>query len=313
MATTLTLKQDVWIGGVKQLSGASVTVDESLAASLIAENKAIAPDGWNLFSGGPPERVLDVSGNAVGINHAVGLNYPKSTKFGAILTLSQSGGPSVLPVDYSPNKTQVSFGGNVATPWVNAGYFTSDAGNQSYLSVPNSAFDPNLYTDSFIISFVLNKNTEAGSGTSTLLGNVDGSAAQSGIFMLYGQTSNANANKLGVRIMGGSTAIGVGNTSLTSATYATAATLVDDNDHTVMVAWDAVTKVVKLYIDGKNVYKSGVLAVTESDKVTGNFRLGQGLTGVSVAAKFAGLTLVQFKNSGLPATPQYLADQRFFL
>ena len=281
--------------------------------------------GWpNNFVQG----VYDETGKVIGIGDGAGGTIPileANRYIKTLLPLSQSGGASVLPIDYSLNNVSCSFGAGTVAPWANAGYFTSDAGTQSYLSVPNSAFNPNLFTDSFIIGFTLNKNTEAGASTNTLLGNSDGSAASTGIFVLYGQTSNANANKLGVRIMGGSTSLGAGNTSLTSATYASSATLVDANDHRVLITWDAITKVVKLYVDGVALYTSSALAVTSTDEMAGNFRFGQGLTGVSVSAKFAGIQLIEFPSSGLPLNITELiahdnlhkrtglVDQHFFL
>lgn len=72
MATTLTLKQDVWIGGVKQLSGASVTVSESLAASLISENKAIAPSGWNNYPHNYVQGVYNSNNELVGVGDGNG-------------------------------------------------------------------------------------------------------------------------------------------------------------------------------------------------------------------------------------------------
>lgn len=49
MSVSLTLKQDIWIAGVKQLSGSTIVVDESFAAVLIAENKANIPVGYNIY------------------------------------------------------------------------------------------------------------------------------------------------------------------------------------------------------------------------------------------------------------------------
>ncbi|MGB2832983.1 MAG: hypothetical protein WBC07_08500 [Methylotenera sp.] len=46
---TIKLKQDVWIGGVKQLAESNISVEESFAASLISENKAYVPKGWNVW------------------------------------------------------------------------------------------------------------------------------------------------------------------------------------------------------------------------------------------------------------------------
>ncbi len=273
------------------------------------------------------EYTYDSNGNVVGFNSKSNIiPLPSANAYiGAFIPCNQSGGPSVLPVDYSLKNVACTFGAGVVTPWANAGYFTSYAGTQSFLSVPNSAFNPNLNSDSFIIGFTLNKNTEAGSGTNTLLGNTDGSSSIPGVFVLYGQTSNANANKLGVRIFGGSTSAGAGVSSLTAATYASSATLVDNNDHRVLIAWDAVTKIVTLYVDGVALYTSSALAVTATDAMTGKFRFGQGLTGACVLAKFAGLNLIKFPSSGLPFNMAELvaydnshkrtglADQHFFL
>ncbi|MGB2832984.1 MAG: hypothetical protein WBC07_08505 [Methylotenera sp.] len=52
MMITVKLKQDIWIGGVKQLAETNISVEESFAASLISENKAYVPAGWNEWPDG---------------------------------------------------------------------------------------------------------------------------------------------------------------------------------------------------------------------------------------------------------------------
>jgi hypothetical protein len=48
MPTTLTLTQDIFIGGVRQVAGSVITVNDSLAGSLISENKALRPADFGL-------------------------------------------------------------------------------------------------------------------------------------------------------------------------------------------------------------------------------------------------------------------------
>lgn len=67
MSTTLTLSQDIWIGGVKQLSGSSIIVTESLAAQLISENKAIRPTRFQQFLTKPAQLIYDINNNGIGL------------------------------------------------------------------------------------------------------------------------------------------------------------------------------------------------------------------------------------------------------
>lgn len=48
MTTTLTLTQDIFIGGVRQAAGSVITVNDSFAGALISENKAIRPADFGL-------------------------------------------------------------------------------------------------------------------------------------------------------------------------------------------------------------------------------------------------------------------------
>jgi len=210
-----------------------------------------------------------------------------------LLPLNQSGGSSVLPTDYSGLSVPIAFGASAATPWANAGYFTSVAGaGNSSLIVPNSAVNLNLSTDSFIVAFTLNKATPA--GTETVAGCADGS-------LLPGVNININASgQVGPRLWV--------NGAFVAVTYSTAVAA-NGSDHRVLVSWDAVSKAFTAYIDGVSALVQTATTVLATDIMTSPFALGRSATGNTVDGKFSGFEFARFTASGLPKNISELVTQ----
>lgn len=241
----------------------------------------------------PDENATDNVGNVIGIynNQKVVSINPYLRVF---LPLNQKGNISNLPVDMSGKNEVCDIAPANTLPWANTGYFTSYVGTASYLSIPNSAIKTNLYTDSFILAFTLKKQTEAGSGGTTLMGCTNGSS-EVGFYVLAAQTSHASARKIGVRFY-------VNNSLQLSGTFGSIVAIeaAGEADHRVVVVYDAITKILRHYVDGALSYTSPALTVLPTDIITTNFRVGQTTTGLSVDSKFANLSYSKFPSSGLP-------------
>lgn len=212
--------------------------------------------------------------------------------------LNQSGGAAVLPKDYSDAGRAGSFGANVSAPWATAGYFSSGTGFGLGANLPAS--NVALQTDSAIWIVTVKISTAAGAGADSWAGNTDLTSAKPGLYFNCAQASHAQAGKMGVR------AFTNGTNSLAS-TFSTAV-IGDGADHCVMVAWDAPTNTIFIFVDGAMVYSlANAITPADTDILTGAFRLGGALTGNDIAAKFFGAQHLIFKNSGLPINTPDLA------
>ena len=228
-------------------------------------------------------------GEDAGFVQANSTGYQYAT---CILPLNQSGGPSVLPTDYSKEQTACTFGASVTAPWANAGYFTSVAGaDDKTLIVPNSAIRLNLSTDSFLFGFTLKKSAPA--GTETILG-CSNLTNEPGFSVNIQLTSGYLGQRLFV------------NGGVVATTYSSVAAATDAEKR-IMVAWDAVDKTFTSWIDGAQVLRQTATTVAATDIIATNLRLGRTTTGNTVDAKFAGFHFARFLSSGLPKNMDELA------
>lgn len=289
MRITMTQTRMGESGSLLTVAGSPYTVSDAFGAAMVGAGFATDTDGALTPPDSHPLR-LSSDGTAVVSGDR---NLPIQTaasKYGgnyakALLLLNQSGGPSVLPVDYSGNSTAITFGGNTTTPWANAGYFTSVAAvaQNTALVVPASAVALSLLTDSFLMAFTLNKATPA--GVETLCGCTDLST-QPGF--------NININASGY--VGPRLRVNGATVATTYGTHAAA----DGADHRVMLTWDAPTKTMTAYVDGVSSVVQTAGTVLSTDVVATALALGRATTGDSVAGKFAGFLFCTFAASGLP-------------
>lgn len=248
------------------------------------------PIGWNLLE---PENVpvlveLDTSGRPIRTvtpdGQVVGGGVSTNHQYATLAhVFGQAGGVAVLPKDFSPNPKAGVYGASMGgsnLPWANAGYLTTyAAGFSSFYQAPAKATQGvNVSTDSFAIFFTVRRASVAGSGADTLLGCSDGSSIP-GFFVVMGQASNAaGPDRLGVRFF-------AGGTSQLGGTYATG-TVANNTDQRVAITYDALTRVLSIYINGVLVYTSPALTVAPTDVWTGALRFGQGLSGSSTDCRF---------------------------
>lgn len=276
----VTGKQSVWqVGQGEERSDAEASL--LLGTGLFSSAALHVTATTNPLSG-----VIEITASGKKVFNPVGRDFCK-----VLLPLNQSGGPSVLPTDYSGNDVSCTFG-TVALPWANAGYFTSvgGSGKQEYIAVPNAAVTLNLSTDSFIVGMTINKATPAG---------IETIAGCSNLSTIPGLNLNINATgKLGPRLF---------TNGVIAATTYTAATVADAADHRIALSWDAPTKTLTSWVDGVKDVVQVAATVLSTDIITANMRIGMSSTGDTVDCKFAGFEWLTFLNSGLPVNMSELA------
>lgn len=179
--------------------------------------------------------------------------------------------------------------------WANRGYLTTGAGTGLGVCVSNGKTAVDLATQSVIVAFIVNAATPGASVS--LMGSGDGSANKG--FYLSGRTSGVIRPVL--------------NTS--TALYNTLAdgtvTVLDGTDHAVLVAIDAVTKSIFVYVDGVladtylNAFNGNTAATTSAFNI-GAFG-GPLVNAATCAAKFNGIHHMVF-SGGLPINVGKLAQ-----
>jgi hypothetical protein len=171
--------------------------------------------------------------------------------------------------------------------WVNRGYVTTAAGTGLGVAVPGNKTAFDLATQSVVIAFVINAAQPA--AVIRFMGNAD-STANKGFYIL----GNTNGTIRPVP----NTSTGVVST-LADGSVA----VLDGTDRAVMIAFDAVTKGIFVYVDGVladtylNAFTGNTAGITQSFNI-GSFG-GPIVNATTYAAKFYGLHQLVF-NGGLP-------------
>ena len=182
--------------------------------------------------------------------------------------------------------------------WANRGYLTTGAGTGLGVCINNTKAVADLGSQSVILAFVI--NAAAPGASIGLMGSGDTTSNKG--FYLSGRTSGVIRPVL-------NTSAGVYNT-LPDGTI----TVLDGTDHAVMVAIDAPTKSIFVYVDG-------VLADTYLNAFTGNttggassFNIGAFggalVNAATCAAKFYGIHKLDF-TGGLPINLGKLAQMHY--
>jgi hypothetical protein len=110
MTTTLTLTQGVYIGGVLQAAGTSITVNDSLAGALISENKAMRPPNFGVDFNGNENNLKQVADNC----SVEAFYYRYAANTGSVITpIRQVQSRSVHRIFYSVDNLQVEFSNEV--------------------------------------------------------------------------------------------------------------------------------------------------------------------------------------------------------
>lgn len=199
---------------------------------------------------------------------------------------SGNGGDAVPPVStYGPSQM-----------WANRGYLTTGGGTGLGVCVAGGKTAVDLATQSVILAFVVNAALPAGSVG--LMGMAD-TTNNKGFYINGRPTSGVLRPIL-------NTSAGVVNT-LADGTV----TVLDGTDHAVLVAIDATTKSIFMYVDGVladtylNAFNGNTAGITQSFNI-GAFG-GPLATANTVAAKFNGIHYLTF-TGGLPLNLGKLAQ-----
>jgi hypothetical protein len=240
-----------------------------------------------------------LTGKATGLTNTDGstlyLNQTQQKSYlKFVYPLNQVGNSTNLPTDYSGNLAAASYAVNVSTPWANAGYLTVSAGSNQHTSIAQSAFNPDMFTDSWEVSFTMNKAAPA-AAEEAFMGN-GASSTNRGFYASVTFTTN----KLAVYVNT--------NTGFQTAIAASTATVGDGTDHHIRIACDAVAKKIYLYIDGVLDTTSAAFTSTASTNPIGGLVIGRaGPAGNAVALKLYGLLAAVYPASGLPINSDDLA------
>lgn len=206
----------------------------------------------------------------------------------SVIDRSGNGADAIIPAaTYSPSAL-----------WANKGYITTEAGTGKgvCISADKTTFD--LATDSLILAFTV--NAEQPTGNPPLMGNGDASGRQ-GIYISARSTGQ-------VRVLITT------STGLVSALIMPTGVVFDGTDHHVVVAIDAPTRSVFVFIDGllagsyPNYY-----AGTTTPSSTWNFGSSGNVinAATTMAAKLKGLHLMVLEDAGLPSNIGQVARKLF--
>lgn len=211
----------------------------------------------------------------------------------ACFPCNQTGTSANLPLDYSRVGVAAAYGVNLSTPWATAGYLQTPGGSNQHIDiVPLTYFSPDMFVDSFVVTFTVKK--AAPGADSAFFGN--GASSTNRGFYINALTTG----KIGVVVNT--------NTGAQFSVIATSvATVFDNTDHTVTIGLDGPNKIVKIWIDG--VFdSSGSFTITASTLPVYNLTIGRaGGSGNTIAMAMYGVAVYQFQSSALPVNIDDLA------
>lgn len=170
MPVSLTLKQGVWISGTPYAAGTSVTVEESLAAQLIFENKAERPAGWNEY----PSSQGGGGGGFTAVPHSTTLVFDGVNKEMPQTAIT---GPTAYTSTGSTVGTQINVcrvadGTNIPTFPSNFKEATGSSGFDNTANVKN--YYQFIYTNNKVIYSVFQEVGDTGAVEATVPSQVTG-------------------------------------------------------------------------------------------------------------------------------------------
>lgn len=233
-----------------------------------------------------PLAVDDLTGSVLGLQPTL----RQFCRF--VLPLNQSGGPSVLPTDYSPRKTQCTIGLSNGAPWANAGDLTTYAGaGDSTLIVPASAATVDLAGRALMFAATVKKAIPA--GIEAIAGGSNGT--------LPGLLINMNTSgNVGPRLF---VAAGINFTGAYGTAVVGGAAY-----HRLCWFWDAQTRTIEQYVDGVLDFAAVAAQPFAATEIAADtFRLGRGNSGNTAAAQFRGAIYAVFDGASAPVNRAEIA------
>lgn len=208
---------------------------------------------------------------------------------------------SGIAKDRSGSGNHIVPGSGAVSPWANAGYITTTAAASGSAGVPSARFRLDLATDSFIWAMTIKM---AAPGANQSIAGFANTVSNYGVYW-----SARTGSNVALPIFNGSG--GAWSALVSGYTFPVTC---DGTDHHIAVAYDAPSRSVYFWIDGKlqitapNVVSPGATSPTSTDFTLGA-NLGPGAT--AVACQFKNVRFLKFASAGLPLNVGQIVDKSY--